>query len=580
MYILRAWLQSLRSSGAALRAAVILSLLGAALAPAAAEAQAPVISVKTIGYQPINQWTRYTTDYQEMVVQICSPYALLSTNAYVTKASGSTSLTLQDGMYASCPNGGSAYYTDMTLEPDLNTIFIEATDDQYQYASYSLKVIYVPPYRAKVSAGGDGGLRVPPGTVQPVPFTFTNSGSTSSAFSVSVSCSGSLSSCKRASDNATAFTTALLAPGASESYVLSATAGSTVGSGMLSATAVPSGLSAISDAASTPIAIATTSAPPPTVARGRDTVAVAPSTARSVSFQVTNTDPFASRTLTLTATCGTLTSCAVSPSSVTLAPARDSAVTVSFSVPSSPSTQTTRVVLTAAATSPTQTVKDSSWIKVGTVGATVVTVNTADYSPGSSVSRDQCLSIAAGPAASIECGALRVAHGAPSVRTMGVERAPTLLYLSDHAYPTVRIGAVVSVKDVVSPDSLKATVTIGATNIAFAWPWAPECGTSAGCRINLAIIAHWYSLATGIYDYTLQVKIGSGGSAPTGETTGKFAVVDNRASAFGVGWWLEGHERLLQVPGSSTTMLWIGGDGSTRLYAKQNDSIYTAHQAV
>ncbi|HTE17200.1 MAG TPA: hypothetical protein VK689_02335, partial [Armatimonadota bacterium] len=42
-------------------------------------------------------------------------------------------------------------------------------------------------------------------------------------------------------------------------------------------------------------------------------------------------------------------------------------------------------------------------------------------------------------------------------------------------------------------------------------------------------------------------------------------IVNRSASPFGVGWWLAGVEQLIDVPGD-TLKLWIGGDGSARLY--------------
>jgi hypothetical protein len=42
-------------------------------------------------------------------------------------------------------------------------------------------------------------------------------------------------------------------------------------------------------------------------------------------------------------------------------------------------------------------------------------------------------------------------------------------------------------------------------------------------------------------------------------------IVNRSASPFGAGWWLAGVEQLIDLPGD-TLKLWVGGDGSARLY--------------
>ena len=43
--------------------------------------------------------------------------------------------------------------------------------------------------------------------------------------------------------------------------------------------------------------------------------------------------------------------------------------------------------------------------------------------------------------------------------------------------------------------------------------------------------------------------------------------MDRSASPFGAGWWLAGLERLTVL--SATELLWVGGDGSARIYLKR-----------
>ncbi|MBK7908212.1 MAG: hypothetical protein IPJ78_16845 [Gemmatimonadetes bacterium] len=191
---------------------------------------------------------------------------------------------------------------------------------------------------------------MPPSTTVVLPFTVTNSGTSATTFGVTVSCSGPCPECKRVAGNLTSFDPApsLLARPVHD---ITVTGGAMAGSGTLSLVAVPTGQSAYSG----PARRRSRSRRPAAGASrepGAGAASVAPSTSRTAHFTLRNPDEFASRTITLTGTCGTLTNCAVSPSTVTLGPTRDTLVSVSFSVPASPSTQTTKVLLRAAASSP------------------------------------------------------------------------------------------------------------------------------------------------------------------------------------------------------------------------------------
>src|SRR5690606_38634711 len=103
---------------------------------------------------------------------------------------------------------------------------------------------------------------------------------------------------------------------------------------------------------------------------------------------------------------------------------------------------------------------DSTVMTTGTTQGFTATLSVAG-NPGTSIARDQCLSISLAPASGAECGALRVGHGFPGVRTMGVERAPSLLYLSDHAMGMTRIVANLGVAYTSStPASMQVTLAI------------------------------------------------------------------------------------------------------------------------
>ena len=72
-----------------------------------------------------------------------------------------------------------------------------------------------------------------------------------------------------------------------------------------------------------------------------------------------------------------------------------------------------------------------------------------------------------------------------------------------------------------------------------------------------------------MYPYSLEVTAVAADGTPTpladGTRTGRMIIVNRSASPFGAGWWLSGVERLV-LPLGDTLNLWVGGDGSARLY--------------
>ncbi|HLM67097.1 MAG TPA: RHS repeat domain-containing protein, partial [Longimicrobium sp.] len=71
--------------------------------------------------------------------------------------------------------------------------------------------------------------------------------------------------------------------------------------------------------------------------------------------------------------------------------------------------------------------------------------------------------------------------------------------------------------------------------------------------------------ATGLYDYALEVSaLYTDGSTASWVMRGQQAVVNRRHTSFGSGWWLAGLEQIVRTGNGS--WLWVGGDGSTRVY--------------
>jgi RHS repeat-associated protein len=204
-----------------------------------------------------------------------------------------------------------------------------------------------------------------------------------------------------------------------------------------------------------------------------------------------------------------------------------------------------------------------------------ISISTAGLNPGTTIDRSQCLTIAAGQNAAYECGDLRIVQPLPATITMNKPHAPALIYNSRHAKPGALLAANVTYSGV-APLTLYATVSLnGVAMPSRQFTFNSVCqGTT--CRIVVPVDAT-PTMATGVYTAQLQVSARSGSFtyATSAMVTDTVVIVNRAASWFGVGWWVDGLETLVNV--SATQKLWVGGDGSTRLYTQSasNSSVYT-----
>lgn len=189
--------------------------------------------------------------------------------------------------------------------------------------------------------------------------------------------------------------------------------------------------------------------------------------------------------------------------------------------------------------------------------------------------RDDCVVAAAGPGA-FECGDLRLAHALPSTRVLGTARTPTLLYNSQHARPFPLVPFTITPALTGSPfinvSEVRATLLMGGATVATR-NWLVNLPTTYPTDISpplyrFAIGFDASSLATGVHNYTLQVTVvySNGNEATEEPATGQLVVVNRVASPFGAGWWVAGLESLYFPTGDGSQVLWVGGDGSYRLY--------------
>ena len=188
-------------------------------------------------------------------------------------------------------------------------------------------------------------------------------------------------------------------------------------------------------------------------------------------------------------------------------------------------------------------------------------------------SRSLCLSAPAGLGAVYECATLRVAHPLPAIRALNRTRVPTLLYSSEQAHPLPTFGLWVT-----PPTGRPGLVRMEAT--VYTGRGAPDVverrrASWAGSEFTPGQTKHVsvsYGAAdqrTGVYDYAIRlVAVYDNGATESWMQRGRFALVNHKDSPFGAGWWLAGLERLELSPSSNgyREVLWIGGDGSTRLY--------------
>jgi RHS repeat-associated protein len=489
-------------------------------------------------------------------------------SSYQTRINGVGKTTTQSAG-SQCPDYvvGKNYTASGTLASGANTLFLQVCDVN-GCGTNSITVYY---YTPAVSVTPDGGTApsVPHRTGGSYGFTVTNTGGLAATASFSSVCSGGITGCTAVP------TSGSLGAGASTTVTVSYN-GTTVGSGTATLTASYNEYPSTTDNGSVNV---TVTANP---VYGVSVVPVNPSQSVTVGtalipFDVTNTsqDVSAQSMFALATTvAGTVGSCSLSPASVTLSPTDPAArVTATCSITGSDTTGSVRL---DASTSSPASFSGNGTTNVHVTSTASMSVGIAGRNPGTTIDKGNCLTIAAGQNAAYECGDLRVVHPLPATVTMDRPRAPALIYNSRHANPGALLAADVTY-DGPTPAVLRATVTIpGQANVIHDFSWSSACAAVA-CRIAVPIST---TQPTGLYPVTLQISALNdiylyATSAPVTDTV---VVVNRAASSFGAGWWLDGLENLVTV--NATRMLWIGGDGSTRLYTRSADTtVYTVSPA-
>jgi RHS repeat-associated protein len=312
----------------------------------------------------------------------------------------------------------------------------------------------------------------------------------------------------------------------------------------------------------------------PTIAVSPDNQTVTPAANAPGRSQIFNLDNSgAAATFNLQVTCSGSASGCSAPSSVSVGAGQRVPVTVNYT--SGGAGISGRIVLQAVENIDAGNL-DSGYVSVMPVFVATPVINVDSANSGSTVARDLCLSIA-NSGGGYECGDLRLVHALPTTRTLNVARTPKLVYLSDHATPhmIVRVD-VTQPSGSGSPDSITAILrdTTGAALTSQArWDGAAWV---AGATNRIALDFATEAKPTGVYKLQVEVT----GWYPVGPVTAsiptrEYVVVNRQNSPFGAGWWLAGLERLYKL---SNGFLWVGGDGSTRVYAQDvnHPNVYRA----
>lgn len=277
-------------------------------------------------------------------------------------------------------------------------------------------------------------------------------------------------------------------------------------------------------------------------------------------FTVTNTGTQAAVFVLGAACSGAATGCAATPARVEVAPGASAMAGVSYAASSTVGDAGT--VRLWAAQEGVPAVADTSAVQVTTAAVpdAGTLMGTGDRTR---LDRDACLTLAMGPAAALECVDLRITHALPSTRVLNQLRTPVLLFNSQHARPFPLVALEVAPRAGTRPDSVRLTLRLTADGSTFTRT-VPGWPSDSVKRVGIGFSAAGRGL--GVLDYTLTVTaLWNGGAAETLDTrSGRLGVVDRRASPFGAGWWMAGLEQL--VPHDGSTLFWVGGDGSQRLY--------------
>ncbi|MEO5800005.1 MAG: RHS repeat-associated core domain-containing protein [Gemmatimonadales bacterium] len=299
--------------------------------------------------------------------------------------------------------------------------------------------------------------------------------------------------------------------------------------------------------------------------KGGGPITVMPSATSATSFSVWNNTAIAQSFSFHCAASGQVTACTPDMSSYSF----DAHETIDVSVSFNTGTVGSGIVSLVA----TGGSSDSGWVDVNVAGISAPTLSRPRQAD-SVASHSNCLTAGAGIGA-FSCGAGLWFLGTPSVTTLDKPRSLTLVHNSATAgllpivaanvdlsasNPTLdHVTAVLTVDDTIRQTSRYSPWSSGTKQLALGW--------DAGNR------------PTGAYRYTLTVRAVATTDSATSSVSGVLFVVNRRSNPTGAGWEWLGVERLAfdQPRGSGAHhIMWIGGDGSAKLYRQITSARWVA----
>lgn len=437
--------------------------------------------------------------------------------------------------------------------------------------------ITVPSPSVAVSPKGQSAVATP-SALNAQSFTVTNTSLLNLSYTLRPLCSGGAMSCAVAG----ATNPVTIAAGASQSVAVSYISAAAPDTGSVRLIATYSG--PFGTAADTGSVGVTVGSGVEVTADGDHWVVQSGATG-GVVFYVRNRT-HVSTTYAVTATCtntsGTLfpaSGCQVLGSTLTVPADTITGIIVYWTGAAGADGTTGRILVRATQTSPTSSATDTGWVTLVAhpLHQDTARIDVASVNPGPTVARDLCLTAAVGDDAAWECGALRIAHPLRTIRTMNRTRTPTLLYNSALAQPRPVVQANVALGDsTLYPDTVFAVLKIN--GVVKDSVKVPKAGFWPGKPQRIALTYSALTDSTGVYPYTVTVtlKYNAGSVLKSSTAAGTLILVNRASSAFGAGWWLAGLEHLYFPSADTTTRLWVGGDGSARLYTKVATNTWAA----
>jgi YD repeat-containing protein len=160
------------------------------------------------------------------------------------------------------------------------------------------------------------------------------------------------------------------------------------------------------------------------------------------------------------------------------------------------------------------------------------------------------------------------------VTTLDRARSLTLVHATGTVVPRPLVMVVANMPSGPTLDHVTAVLTVRDTvrRTAVYYPWG------SGPK---QLVLDWNASghATGIYPYTLTVRSVATTDSAAASVNGLIHVVNRGQSPYGKGWEWLGVERLVfnQPVGSGQShIMWVGGDGSSKLYRQSSSTVWVA----